>query len=200
MDNIQKRWTPYTNAISALGAKKLDFIFRERILVVLTYCPSEIFVHCPQYLRVNKTRHEYALRSLHEQDGDRERFFLALFGLAGDSSPCFRKTGHRPFSKGICQMKDIKKACRAHSLAFTFLNISRKSERSDVRAIRCPRDQTIAQADCATIQILARFWDKFRDRFWNKSLSQPLAGRYWKIRQHVAREHLTSPCQGAFHV
>lgn len=131
MDNIQKRWTPYTNAILELGAKKLDFIFRERILVVLTYCPSGIFVHCPQYLRVNKTRLEYALRSLHEQDGDRERFFLAPFGLAGDSSPCFRKTGHRPFSKGICQMKDIKKACRAHSLAFTFWDISRKSERSD---------------------------------------------------------------------
>ena len=49
MDNIQKRWTPYTNAISALGAKKLDFIFRERILVVLTYCPSGRIVPCPPY-------------------------------------------------------------------------------------------------------------------------------------------------------
>lgn len=131
MDNIQKRWTPYTNAISALGAKKLDFIFRERILVVLTYCPSGIFVHCPPFLGVNKTRLGYAPWSLHEQDGGREHFFLAFFGLAGDSSPCFRKTGHRPFPKGFCQQKDIKKACRAYSLAFTFRDISRKPERAN---------------------------------------------------------------------
>ena len=189
MDNIQKRWTPYTNTISALGAKKLDFIFRERILVVLTYCPSGIFVHCPPFLGVNKTRLGYAPWSLHEQDGGREHFFSALFGLTGDSSPCFRKTGHRPFPKGFCQQKDIKKACRAYSLAFTFRDISRKPERANARS-----------GGLSVYSSLGPILGQISGQVLEQILSQPMADRHWKIKQEVAREYMASPCQGAFHV
>ena len=102
MDNIQKRWTPYTNAISALGAKKLDFIFRERILVVLTYCPSGRIVPCPPYpKRDQNARSGYTPWSLCEQDGARSAsfcfFLLVFFGLAEDSNRFFPENRTQAF-------------------------------------------------------------------------------------------------------
>lgn len=102
MDNIQKRWTPYTNAISALGAKKLDFIFRERILVVLTYCPSGRIVPCPPCpKRDQNARSGYTPWSLCEQAGAGSAsfcFFLPVFfGLAEDSSRFFPKNRTQAF-------------------------------------------------------------------------------------------------------
>ena len=109
MDNIQKRWTPYTNAISALGAKKLDFIFRERILVVLTYCPSGIFVHCPPFLGVNKTRLGYAPWSLHEQDGGREHFFWPFSDWQETAVPVSGKPVTGLFRKDSASKKTLKR-------------------------------------------------------------------------------------------
>ena len=136
MDKIQKRWTPYTNAISALGAKKLDFIFRERILVVLTYCPSGRIVPCPPCpKRDQNARSGYTPWSLCEQAGAGVLHFASFFRSFSDwqkkAAGFFLKTGHKPFSKGICQKKDTKKAYRVlYSLAFTLGASGRKSERA----------------------------------------------------------------------
>lgn len=137
MDNIQKRWTPYTNAISALGAKKLDFIFRERILVVLTYClQGELFL-VPLAPNATKTRapgtrHGLCANRLGQGVLHFASFFRSFSDWQKTATGFFLKTGHKPFSKGICQKKDTKKAYRVlYSLAFTLGASGRKSERSD---------------------------------------------------------------------
>lgn len=136
MDNIQKRWTPYTNAISALGAKKLDFIFRERILVVLTYClQGELFL-VPLAPNATKTRapgtrHGLCANRLGQGVLHFASFFRSFSDWQKTAAGFFLKTGHKPFSKGICQKKDTKKAYRVlYSLAFTLGASGRKSERA----------------------------------------------------------------------
>ncbi|OUO50559.1 hypothetical protein B5F76_11470 [Desulfovibrio sp. An276] len=58
-------------------------------------------------------------------------FFRSFSDWQKTAAGFFLKTGHKPFSKGICQKKDTKKAYRVlYSLAFTLGASGRKSERA----------------------------------------------------------------------
>ena len=116
-------------------------------------------------------------------------FFRSFSDWQKTATGFFLKTGHKPFSKGICQKKDIKKACRAYSLAFTFRDISRKPERANARS-----------GGLSVYSSLGPSLGQISGQVLEQILSQPMADRHWKIKQEVAREYMASPCQGAFHV
>ena len=120
-------------------------------------------------------------------------FFRSFSDWQKTAAGFFLKTGHKPFPKGFCQQKDIKKACRAYSLAFTFRDISRKPERANARSGEC-------SGGLSVYSNLGPILGQISGQVLEQILSQLMADRYWNIKQEVAREYMASPCQGAFHV